>query len=1367
MAAELRLNVALDLQYFKRQLPKLSQAAAGFQLPIQVKFDGRQLRRELNKLTGRREFRINLNDTSIKSAIDNVKTLKRELEGLERKSRQATASSAPIGTSRLSRTKGQGGLEAAEIQALYKQAAAQGIEGFQAGIKINRPNAVRELAKLSAEAVKGLVAGLKKGQGQVGSASENLAKEAIDTLEDRLEIRSPSRRMMKIGRQAAKGFEVGMSNGLKRAQGTILAQLQAMLIAMQAEVRGFGQQGGFAQIGAASRGAMGAPGRMLTSSSGRPRFRNPSVSGPLGVSSALTGPSLYGQGRLALPAAGQSTASLAQASKEAAAKVRAYGRSAERAAAVLGENDRVTGSGYRGLPSRSTGSALALSNRGAGASGGGGGGRFGSGFARGAGDAFNNLSAGPIASVAKELKYATSQVLLFGTAYKALAAATALPGNIAKATANLQAFNNQMEAVTGGGEVMANSMRLIEETVARFNIPVQSARDGFVKLYASMQPAGIDLSTINSVFTGLSAAASTFGMSADQVDRMTYALAQMASKGQIMTEELKGQLGDVFPQAVSLFARAAGFLDDTMDEQAKSKGLASFLKALEDGALKGETMSAVLANVGKLLNKDFGPSADKAANSFQNQINKLNNALTTFYESFAPAAGAFLGEFVDPIVSALSTVGEAVKLAFSDEPLGGNQLAEYLRNELFPQLVSIKDAILAGAQTFALFGQAASVVLRPLAQLILGNQQFVNIVTRAAIVGAVLKAGLVAIRVTGIIPLIRNLVMYNKVFRVFIAQSASGATKLTTLRAATVASGMAFRKAAVGVRILATAIRTVLVSSAIGIALVAIGALIEKIMQLKATAESIEAQKGSYGERVLKAAEAGGSEAMTTAKRNVEAERKSRQKGIDIATRLSQGEVITAQEKAHLQGLGGYEGALGSLRERDGGFGVREKVQGNRALGESAEPGSAFETGAVDTDLKNATAALASSMHGYEGQLKNAEKNAAVVDKRFKDQSQLALDGLDLTGGDGKDKKDLSPEMVAIRERLREINRGLLMDQQGVNEFMKIEAELALEIQRIKESDQGTAEKIQDVEDARLEATKKKAAVTKREMEKLVERLSEEESARRRIQDIILESDLASGRITQEEYDRAKHLQSQADKLKEIARLRKEGKITPEAAGAVEASVRANVFKGDDTSVKDGISSWMKKTEKELKDFGAMAESVADGVASEFGTAFSGILQGTTSLQEGLGTAFSNIGKMFADMVAQMIVKWAMLQAFKGLGFAEGGVVSASSGGGVPSYVPGFATGGIVKGPTMAMVGEGRFNEAIVPLPNGKSIPVEMGGGAGSNISTNITVNVNNGQASSKTSGSQGNDLARNLEGAVKQVIMREMQPGGMISSGR
>ena len=35
----------------------------------------------------------------------------------------------------------------------------------------------------------------------------------------------------------------------------------------------------------------------------------------------------------------------------------------------------------------------------------------------------------------------------------------------------------------------------------------------------------------------------------------------------------------------------------------------------------------------------------------------------------------------------------------------------------------------------------------------------------------------------------------------------------------------------------------------------------------------------------------------------------------------------------------------------------------------------------------------------------------------------------------------------------------------------------------------------------------------------------------------------------------------------------------------------------------------------------------------------------------------------------------------------------------------------MVTSPTLGMVGEGGMNEAIVPLPDGRSIPVQMGGG--------------------------------------------------------
>ena len=47
------------------------------------------------------------------------------------------------------------------------------------------------------------------------------------------------------------------------------------------------------------------------------------------------------------------------------------------------------------------------------------------------------------------------------------------------------------------------------------------------------------------------------------------------------------------------------------------------------------------------------------------------------------------------------------------------------------------------------------------------------------------------------------------------------------------------------------------------------------------------------------------------------------------------------------------------------------------------------------------------------------------------------------------------------------------------------------------------------------------------------------------------------------------------------------------------------------------------------------------------------------------------------------------------------------------------------------------------------------------------STSTTDGGSESSTSGSQGNQLAKGIEGAVKDVIMREMRPGGMIANGR
>ena len=68
-------------------------------------------------------------------------------------------------------------------------------------------------------------------------------------------------------------------------------------------------------------------------------------------------------------------------------------------------------------------------------------------------------------------------------------------------------------------------------------------------------------------------------------------------------------------------------------------------------------------------------------------------------------------------------------------------------------------------------------------------------------------------------------------------------------------------------------------------------------------------------------------------------------------------------------------------------------------------------------------------------------------------------------------------------------------------------------------------------------------------------------------------------------------------------------------------------------------------------------------------------------------------------------------------GLANGGIMSNQ--GLVPLRA--YSSGGIANSPQLAVYGEGRMNEAYVPLPDGKSIPVTMRGNSG-----NTYINVEN-----------------------------------------
>ena len=122
------------------------------------------------------------------------------------------------------------------------------------------------------------------------------------------------------------------------------------------------------------------------------------------------------------------------------------------------------------------------------------------------------------------------------------------------------------------------------------------------------------------------------------------------------------------------------------------------------------------------------------------------------------------------------------------------------------------------------------------------------------------------------------------------------------------------------------------------------------------------------------------------------------------------------------------------------------------------------------------------------------------------------------------------------------------------------------------------------------------------------------------------------------------------------------------------------------------------------KDWQESLGKVASGIGIAAG-AIMGIAAGISQIKKGgTGNTLMGIGSIMASV-------GGAIGGFTKLAGANGGV---AGGGWKPFPVSAFANGGMVKGPTLGLVGEGKYNEAIVPLPDGRSIPVQMRGAGGS-----------------------------------------------------
>jgi tape measure domain-containing protein len=135
------------------------------------------------------------------------------------------------------------------------------------------------------------------------------------------------------------------------------------------------------------------------------------------------------------------------------------------------------------------------------------------------------------------------------------------------------------------------------------------------------------------IFIAVSEAARVLGLSVDDTEGVFKALGQIASKGTVQMEELRGQLGDRFPAALKLMA----------------DGLGVSIQQLQNMVKAGSVSSDALSGFADQINKRYGSSLQKALQTTQAEIGRFGN---NFFQALAKIAnGGLISAFDDLLKS--------------------------------------------------------------------------------------------------------------------------------------------------------------------------------------------------------------------------------------------------------------------------------------------------------------------------------------------------------------------------------------------------------------------------------------------------------------------------------------------------------------------------------------------------------------------------------------------------------------------------------------------------------------------------------------------------------------------------------------------
>lgn len=236
----------------------------------------------------------------------------------------------------------------------------------------------------------------------------------------------------------------------------------------------------------------------------------------------------------------------------------------------------------------------------------------------------------------------------FAAAFGVVEVVQRLGGAFVRANTEIERLRLGLGSVLGNAKLAEQQIGFLRQSANSAGVSIGEITDSFIKFTASTTAANIPLEQTNALFQAVTQASGRLGLSGERVRLVLDALSQMSAKTVVSMEELRQQLGDSLPGALSLTARGLGITEREL------------IKLVESGGL---------------LARDLFPALTRSLQSLSGEVNTLTaywqrfkNALTETAQTAGDSGwidvmkGALvgLGTVILPIGVGLNTIFETI-----------------------------------------------------------------------------------------------------------------------------------------------------------------------------------------------------------------------------------------------------------------------------------------------------------------------------------------------------------------------------------------------------------------------------------------------------------------------------------------------------------------------------------------------------------------------------------------------------------------------------------------------------------------------------------------------------------------------------------